>query len=131
MNMYKPVARVPDFPVMEREILRFWQEKRIFAKLRNKNAGGPRFSFLDGRLLPANSVDHTITSLKTAGERCFSLSWIFSSAEEFGSLSCPDLGRSTPKGQGPMYCDSFYLFFVLPHRIEANWAVSYSEFILR
>jgi isoleucyl-tRNA synthetase len=56
MNMYKPVARVPDFPVMEREILRFWQEKRIFAKLRNKNAGGPRFSFLDGPITANNPM---------------------------------------------------------------------------
>jgi len=50
------VARVPDFPLMEREILRFWQEKRIFAKLRNKNAGGPRFSFLDGPITANNPM---------------------------------------------------------------------------
>ena len=56
MNMYKPVARVPDFPVMEREILRFWQEKQIFAKLRNQNAGGPRFSFLDGPITANNPM---------------------------------------------------------------------------
>ena len=56
MNMYKPVARVPDFPVMEREILRFWQEKQIFAKLRDKNAGGPRFSFLDGPITANNPM---------------------------------------------------------------------------
>src|SRR5215469_16471016 len=56
MNIYKPVARVPDFPLMEREILRFWQEKRIFAKLRNKNAGGPRFSFLDGPITANNQM---------------------------------------------------------------------------
>ena len=34
MNMYRPVPRVPDFPAMEREILRFWEENRIFDKLR-------------------------------------------------------------------------------------------------
>jgi isoleucyl-tRNA synthetase len=32
--MYKAVPRVPDFPALEREILRFWEEHRIFQKLR-------------------------------------------------------------------------------------------------
>jgi hypothetical protein len=29
-NIYKPVSKVPDFPGIEREMLRFWEEKRIF-----------------------------------------------------------------------------------------------------
>ena len=40
--MYRPVPRVPDFPAMERDILHFWDEHRIFEKLRANNADGPR-----------------------------------------------------------------------------------------
>src|SRR5271169_5493057 len=56
MSMYKPVPRVPDFPAMEREILRFWEENRIFQKLREKNAGGERWSFLDGPITANNPM---------------------------------------------------------------------------
>ena len=56
MNMYRPVAKVPDFPAMEREILRFWREKRIFDKLREQNANGPRWSFLDGPITANNPM---------------------------------------------------------------------------
>jgi hypothetical protein len=56
MSMYKPVPRVPDFPAMEREILRFWEEKGIFQKLREKNAEGPRWSFLDGPITANNPM---------------------------------------------------------------------------
>src|ERR1051326_2110708 len=54
--MYRPVAKVPDFPAMEREILRFWQERQIFNKLRQKNAQGPRWSFLDGPITANNPM---------------------------------------------------------------------------
>src|ERR1035441_10267925 len=47
MNMYRSVPKVPDFPAMEREMLRFWKEHRIFEKLRAQTAGGPRWSFLE------------------------------------------------------------------------------------
>src|ERR1022692_4518894 len=56
MNMYRPVPRVPDFPVMEREILRFWEENHIFEKLREQNAQGPRWSFLDGPITANNPM---------------------------------------------------------------------------
>ena len=56
MNMYQPVPRVPDFPVMEREMLRFWEENRIFDKLREQNADGPRWSFLDGPITANNPM---------------------------------------------------------------------------
>ncbi|MGC1492341.1 MAG: class I tRNA ligase family protein [Candidatus Acidiferrum sp.] len=56
MNIYKPVPRVPDFPAMERELLRFWEENRIFQKLRDKNANGPRWSFLDGPITANNPM---------------------------------------------------------------------------
>src|SRR5262245_46792429 len=54
--MYKPVSRVPDFPKMEREILRFWDQNRIFEKLRKQIAGGPKWSFLDGPITANNPM---------------------------------------------------------------------------
>jgi len=54
--MYRPVPKVPDFPAMEREILRFWAEHRIFDKLRQQNANGPRWSFLDGPITANNPM---------------------------------------------------------------------------
>jgi isoleucyl-tRNA synthetase len=56
MSLYKPVARVPDFPAMEREILRFWEENRIFEKLREQTKNGPRWSFLDGPITANNPM---------------------------------------------------------------------------
>jgi isoleucyl-tRNA synthetase len=41
---------------MEREILRFWAENRIFDKLRAQNADGPRWSFLDGPITANNPM---------------------------------------------------------------------------
>ncbi|HVP45580.1 MAG TPA: class I tRNA ligase family protein [Bryobacteraceae bacterium] len=41
---------------MERAILRFWEERDIFNKLREKNANGPRWSFLDGPITANNPM---------------------------------------------------------------------------
>jgi isoleucyl-tRNA synthetase len=41
---------------MEREILRFWEENRIFEKLRSQTAQGPRWSFLDGPITANNPM---------------------------------------------------------------------------
>ena len=54
--MYRSVPRVPDFPSLEREILRFWEERGIFHKLREQNANGPRWSFLDGPITANNPM---------------------------------------------------------------------------
>src|SRR5579862_6709759 len=54
--MYRPVPKVPDFPAMEREILRFWAENRIFDKLRAQNSNGTRWSFLDGPITANNPM---------------------------------------------------------------------------
>src|ERR1700689_2192895 len=56
MNMYRPVPRVPDFPAMERELLRFWEERQIFRKLRAQTAGGQPWSFLDGPITANNPM---------------------------------------------------------------------------
>src|SRR3954465_3143992 len=39
---------VPDLPALEQEILEFWQRERVFDRLREQNAAGPRFGFFDG-----------------------------------------------------------------------------------
>ncbi len=41
---------------MERALLRFWAEHRIFEKLRAQTAGGPRWSFLDGPITANNPM---------------------------------------------------------------------------
>jgi isoleucyl-tRNA synthetase len=45
-----------DFPAHEREVLRFWQEHEVFERLRQKNKGGPRWSFLDGPITANNPM---------------------------------------------------------------------------
>ncbi len=47
-RMFKPLPSVPDHPALEREVLERWEEERTFQRLREQNAGGPRFSFIDG-----------------------------------------------------------------------------------
>ena len=46
--MFRPLPSVPDHPAIEGEILAWWEERRIFEQLRERNRGGPRFSFIDG-----------------------------------------------------------------------------------
>ena len=46
--MFKPLPPVPDHPALEREVLERWDAEATFRRLREQNAGGPRFSFLDG-----------------------------------------------------------------------------------
>ncbi len=45
---FSPLPPVPDHDALERRILDWWEENDIFERLRSKNAGGPRFSFVDG-----------------------------------------------------------------------------------
>jgi isoleucyl-tRNA synthetase len=55
MAFEKVETRV-DFPALERRMLRFWEETRAFDKLRAKNAGRPRWSFLDGPITANNPM---------------------------------------------------------------------------
>jgi isoleucyl-tRNA synthetase len=55
MPFEKVETRV-DFPAQERAILRFWDERRTFEKLREKNRGRPRWSFLDGPITANNPM---------------------------------------------------------------------------
>ncbi len=47
-RVFERLPPVPDHARLEEEILAFWEERGIFAKLRERTAGGPRFSFFDG-----------------------------------------------------------------------------------
>jgi isoleucyl-tRNA synthetase len=55
-----PFAKVEtqnvDFPALEREVLAFWDAHAIFTKLREKNAGKPKWSFLDGPITANNPM---------------------------------------------------------------------------
>ncbi len=46
--MFPALPGKPDADSLELAILDFWDREGIFAKLRAKNSGGPRFSFIDG-----------------------------------------------------------------------------------
>jgi isoleucyl-tRNA synthetase len=47
-QVFQPLPTVPDHPALEEEILARWEAEGTFEKLRAQNAGGPRFSFIDG-----------------------------------------------------------------------------------
>ncbi|MDQ4018763.1 MAG: isoleucine--tRNA ligase [Actinomycetota bacterium] len=46
--MFRRLPRVPDHPAIELEVLAWWEERGIFEKLRERNRGGPIWSFVDG-----------------------------------------------------------------------------------
>src|SRR5687768_3093488 len=54
--VYQPVPSIVDFPALEREILAFWDQSKAFQKLVEKNASGPRWSFIDGPITANNPM---------------------------------------------------------------------------
>ncbi len=54
--MFRPVESKPDFVAQEYEILEGWRDRRTFARLRAQNAGGPKWSFLDGPITANNPM---------------------------------------------------------------------------
>ncbi len=46
--MFEPVSNKVDFPGMEKEILRFWEDAQIFRRSLEARAGAPDFVFYDG-----------------------------------------------------------------------------------
>ena len=54
--MTAPFEAWTDVVDREREVLRFWQEHRIFERLDERNASGPRWSFLDGPITANNPM---------------------------------------------------------------------------
>ncbi len=58
---FTPVGSGFDLPEIEHGILELWDRERSFDALRKKNAGGPRFSFIDGPItanIEAMGVHH-------------------------------------------------------------------------
>jgi len=53
---FAKVETAVDFPALERRILQFWDERRIFEKRKALNAGKPRWSFLDGPITANNPM---------------------------------------------------------------------------
>src|SRR5918912_861436 len=47
-QVFTPLAPFPDHPRLEEEILQWWEDERVFAQLRDRNRGGPKWSFIDG-----------------------------------------------------------------------------------
>jgi len=54
--VFEPLPQYPDHPALEEEVLAWWEEARIFARLRERNLGGPHWSFFDGPKT-ANTTD--------------------------------------------------------------------------
>ncbi|MFC3834896.1 MULTISPECIES: isoleucine--tRNA ligase [Deinococcus] len=46
--MFRPVESNPSFPRLEEDLLRWWQEKRIFERSLEQTAGGEPFTFYEG-----------------------------------------------------------------------------------
>jgi isoleucyl-tRNA synthetase len=46
--MFRRLPQVPDHPALEKEILSWWEENRIFEQVRELNRDGPTWSFFDG-----------------------------------------------------------------------------------
>lgn len=53
---FEKVETSVDFPAQERAILKFWDDARVFDRLREKNRGKPRWSFLDGPITANNPM---------------------------------------------------------------------------
>jgi isoleucyl-tRNA synthetase len=54
--VFKPVPNSIDFVEAEHQILRFWEERRAFDKLRQLRREGPRWSFIDGPITANNPM---------------------------------------------------------------------------
>jgi isoleucyl-tRNA synthetase len=53
---FEKVDTQVDFPARERAVLDFWEKSGTFDKLRRKNAGKPKWSFLDGPITANNPM---------------------------------------------------------------------------
>lgn len=53
---FKKVETSVDFPALEREVLKFWDEHGTFERRRQLNRGKPRWSFLDGPITANNPM---------------------------------------------------------------------------
>ncbi|HEY5661793.1 MAG TPA: isoleucine--tRNA ligase [Gaiellaceae bacterium] len=54
--MFEALPQYPDHLTLEEEILAWWDERGIFDRLRERNRGGPTFSFMDGPITANNPM---------------------------------------------------------------------------
>src|SRR5919204_474719 len=54
--MFPKLPDKPDHPALEEEILAWWDAERVFDRLREQNAGGPKWSFIDGPITANNPM---------------------------------------------------------------------------
>jgi isoleucyl-tRNA synthetase len=55
-QVFEPLPSVPDHPALERDVLEWWDREGIFERVRELNANGPRFSFIDGPITANNPM---------------------------------------------------------------------------
>ena len=56
MPPFEPVAKQPDHIALEHRVLERWERERTFETLRDRNRGGPPFSFIDGPITANNPM---------------------------------------------------------------------------
>src|SRR5690348_2993714 len=54
--MFAPLPEEPDYGAHELDVLARWERDRTFDRLRELNAAGPRFSFIDGPITANNAM---------------------------------------------------------------------------
>src|SRR3954449_10913667 len=54
--MFTPLSDKPDHPALELEILEVWEREATFEQLRERNSGGPKWSFVDGPVTANKSL---------------------------------------------------------------------------
>src|SRR5438874_6598537 len=54
--VFEPLPQYPDHLALEEEILAWWDRERVFDRLRERNQGGPPFSFMDGPITANNPM---------------------------------------------------------------------------
>src|SRR5688500_9536755 len=47
-RMYRQVPAQVDLPALEREVLEFWADAKVFERTLDRNAGGPAWVFYEG-----------------------------------------------------------------------------------
>ena len=53
---FEPLAQYPDHLVLEEDVLAWWDAEAVFDQLRERNRGGPTFSFMDGPITANNPM---------------------------------------------------------------------------